>query len=48
MSLFLHPIDLPRLHLEGNLFLAPMAGYSDTAFREVCLRAFVNVTEYYV
>jgi len=38
LSRFLHPIDLPGLHLEGNLLLAPVAGYSDAAFRELCLR----------
>jgi tRNA-dihydrouridine synthase B len=47
LSRFLHPIDLPRLHLEGNVFLAPVAGYSDAAFREVCIRfgAYLCFTE---
>lgn len=47
MSRYLHAIDLPGLHLEGNLFLAPIAGYSDAAFREVCIRfgAYLCYTE---
>jgi tRNA-dihydrouridine synthase B len=32
----LHEIQLPGLTIPGNLFLAPMAGYSDAAFRSVC------------
>jgi nifR3 family TIM-barrel protein len=32
----LKPIDLPGLHLPGNIFLAPMAGYTDAAFRSLC------------
>lgn len=34
-SLF-HPVQIGGLSLPGNLFLAPVAGYSDTAFRSVC------------
>ncbi len=34
-SLF-HPVKIGSLELEGNLFLAPAAGYSDSAFRSVC------------
>ncbi len=30
-------LELPGLGLPGNLFLAPVAGYSDAAFRAVCL-----------
>lgn len=30
-------IQLPGLTVPGNLFLAPMAGYTDRAFREICL-----------
>jgi tRNA-dihydrouridine synthase B len=30
-----HRIELPGVHLPGNLFLAPMAGYTDKAFREI-------------
>jgi tRNA-dihydrouridine synthase B len=47
LSQFLRPIQLPGLHLEGNIFLAPIAGYSDAAFREVCIRfgAYLCFTE---
>jgi len=31
-----HPVKLGGLELPGNLFLAPVAGYSDAAFRSVC------------
>ena len=36
MSALYHPVDIGSLHLEGNLFLAPIAGYSDKAFRSLC------------
>jgi tRNA-dihydrouridine synthase B len=32
----LKPIELAELHIPGNLFLAPMAGYTDAAFRALC------------
>ncbi|MFO7731083.1 MAG: tRNA dihydrouridine synthase DusB [Spirochaetia bacterium] len=32
---FYHSIQLPGVTLPGNLFLAPLAGYTDKAFREV-------------
>lgn len=35
MSLF-RPIKIGSLELEGNLFLAPVAGYTDRAFRSLC------------
>ncbi len=31
-----HPVKIGSLELDGNLFLAPVAGYSDRAFRSVC------------
>ena len=31
-----HPVRIGRLELPGNLFLAPVAGYSDRAFRALC------------
>ncbi|MBN2551570.1 MAG: tRNA dihydrouridine synthase DusB [Spirochaetales bacterium] len=34
---FLKPIELPGLTTTGNLFLAPLAGYSDAAFRSICI-----------
>jgi tRNA-dihydrouridine synthase B len=32
----LKPIELAELHIPGNLFMAPMAGYTDAAFRALC------------
>jgi len=31
------PVEIGKLALPGNLFLAPVAGYSDRAFRSVCV-----------
>ncbi len=36
MTALYHPVDIGTLHLDGNLFLAPIAGYSDRAFRSLC------------
>lgn len=36
MSLY-HPVKIGSLELDGNLFLAPIAGYSDRAFRTLCV-----------
>lgn len=35
MNLY-HPVKIGNLSLPGNLFLAPVAGYSDRAFRSIC------------
>jgi nifR3 family TIM-barrel protein len=32
-----HPVQVGGVELPGNLFLAPVAGYSDAAFRSVCV-----------
>ena len=32
-----HPVKIGNIELNGNLFLAPVAGYSDAAFRSVCI-----------
>lgn len=32
-----HPVEIGKLHLDGNIFLAPVAGYSDRAFRFLCV-----------
>lgn len=32
-----HPVKIGNINLKGNLFLAPVAGYSDAAFRSVCI-----------
>lgn len=34
---FYRPVSIGKLVLPGNLFLAPVAGYSDRAFRSVCV-----------
>jgi nifR3 family TIM-barrel protein len=31
-----HPLKIGSLELSGNLFLAPVAGYTDRAFRTIC------------
>jgi nifR3 family TIM-barrel protein len=31
-----HPVKIGRLELPGNLFLAPVAGYTDRVFRSIC------------
>ena len=36
MTLY-HPVSIGNIQLKGNLFLAPVAGYSDSAFRSVCI-----------
>jgi nifR3 family TIM-barrel protein len=33
-----HPVQIGNRIIPGNLFIAPMAGYSDTAFRKICRR----------
>ena len=44
---FFHSIAIGNVQLEGNLFLAPMAGYTDRAYRSLCLEkgAFLAYTE---
>ena len=37
MSNLYHPVSIGNIQLKGNLFLAPVAGYSDVAFRSVCI-----------
>lgn len=32
-----HPVVIGKLRLQGNLFLAPVAGYSDRSFRSICV-----------
>jgi tRNA-dihydrouridine synthase B len=34
----LHPVTVGSLVVPGNVWLAPMAGYTDAAFRSVCVR----------
>ena len=35
-SVLYRPIEIGSLRLSGNLFLAPVAGYTDRAFRSIC------------
>lgn len=39
-----HPVRLGSLLLPGNLFLAPVAGYSDRSFRSVCVEGGADFT----
>jgi len=43
----LHPVTIGSLELPGNVFLAPVAGYTDRAFRSLCAEqgAFFSFTE---
>lgn len=43
MSLY-RPVRVGALELPGNLFLAPVAGYSDRAFRSVCVDRGADLT----
>jgi nifR3 family TIM-barrel protein len=43
MSLY-RPVHIGPLTLGGNLFLAPVAGYSDRAFRSICVEAGADFT----
>lgn len=36
-NLLFHSVKIGSLELPGNLFLAPIAGYSDRAFRAICV-----------
>lgn len=37
-----HSVEIGNLKLDGNLFLAPVAGYSDRAFRSICTECGAN------
>jgi len=41
MSLY-RPVKIGSLQLDGNLFLAPVAGYTDRAFRSLCVENGAN------
>ncbi|MDR2575881.1 MAG: tRNA-dihydrouridine synthase, partial [Treponema sp.] len=43
MSLY-RPVTIGSLKLDGNLFLAPVAGYSDRGFRSLCVEQGANFT----
>lgn len=38
-----HPLNIGPLSLDGNLFLAPLAGYTDRVFRQICLDMGANL-----
>ncbi len=37
MTDLIHPISIGNLSLKSNVFLAPLAGYTDKVFRSICL-----------
>jgi nifR3 family TIM-barrel protein len=39
-----HPVKIGSLNLDGNLFLAPVAGYTDRAFRSICSEMGADLT----
>ncbi|MGD1818586.1 MAG: tRNA dihydrouridine synthase DusB [Pleomorphochaeta sp.] len=39
-----HPIKIKDLTIDGNLFLAPLAGYTDIPFRYLCKKHGANLT----
>ena len=39
-----HPLTIGTLKLDGNLFLAPASGYTDCAFRSICVEHGANLT----
>lgn len=41
---YYHALDIGPVHTEGNLILAPMAGYTDRPFRTLCLEQGANLT----
>jgi len=43
-ALLYHPVQIGQLVLPGNLFLAPVAGYSDRAFRSLCVECGASFT----
>lgn len=44
MSNLYHPVQIGNLKLNGNIFLAPMADYSDASYRSVCYECGVDFT----
>ncbi|MCF7934161.1 MAG: tRNA-dihydrouridine synthase, partial [Spirochaetia bacterium] len=39
-----HPVQIGDVRISGNLFLAPLAGFTDKGFREICLREGADLT----
>ena len=42
ISSLYRPVSIGSLQLEGNLFLAPVAGYTDRSFRSLCIEQGAN------
>ena len=40
----LHPLTIGNINIKGNLFLAPLAGYTDKAFRTLCIENGADLT----
>lgn len=38
MKDLIHPVSIGNLSLKSNVFLAPLAGYTDKVFRSICLK----------
>ena len=36
MNSLYHPVSIGSLNLDGNIFLAPMADFSDASYRSIC------------
>ena len=39
-----HPVRIGSVMIPGNLFLAPLAGFTDKAFRSVCIAQGADLT----
>lgn len=39
-----HPVRIGSVEVPGNLFLAPLAGFTDRSFREICIREGADLT----
>lgn len=39
-----HPVKIGNLELSGNIFLAPVAGYSDRSYRSICVEQGASFT----
>jgi tRNA-dihydrouridine synthase B len=39
-----HPVQIGDVRTAGNLFLAPLAGFTDKGFREICIREGADLT----
>lgn len=44
MGRLFHPVTIRNSHIDGNIFLAPLAGYTDKAFRTMCIDTGASLT----